>query len=135
MAWDWNKQASETDDWAGFLEAGNRLDGNLTSQGTLRVNCSVKGKLSSKQRLLLGAEAEVEGELEAQIVVVEGSFSGKIRAYERVEIKQSASFDGEATSPCFVIEPGAAVRGKCHVVKDEEKAETVLVKPAVSLQK
>jgi cytoskeletal protein CcmA (bactofilin family) len=135
MALDWKKESPEPDEWAGFLEAGIELDGSLACQGTFRVNCSVKGRLSSKQRLLLGAQAEVEGELEAQIVVVEGNFAGTIHAYERVEIKQSASVDGEITSPCFLIEPGATFRGKCHVIRRDERLETVLVRPADSLQK
>lgn len=135
MPWNSKDQPGEPDEWAGFLEAGIELEGNLTCQGTFRVNCSVKGRLSSKQRLLLGAQAEVEGELEAQVVVVEGTFAGTIHAYERVEIKRSASVDGEITSPCFLIEPGATFRGKCHVIRRDERVETVLVRPAVALQK
>lgn len=135
MPWNAKNQTGESDEWAGFLEAGIELDGNLACQGTFRVNCSVKGRLSSKQRLLLGTQAEVEGELEAQVVVIEGSFAGTIHAYERVEIKQSASVDGEITSPCFLIDPGATFRGKCHVIRRDERVETVLVRPAETLQK
>ena len=128
MAWEWKRQSQETDEWSGFLEAGIELEGKLASKGTFRVNCSVKGDLSSKLRLLLGAEANVEGQLEAPVVVIEGQFNGHAKGSERVEIKTSASVVGEITSPCVVIEPGSAFHGKCHVVRSD-RTETILVRP------
>ena len=134
MAWEWKRQSHETDEWSGFLESGIELEGKLASKGTFRVNCSIKGELASKVRLLLGPEADVEGQLDAPVVVIEGQFNGHAKGYERVDVKTSASVIGEITSPCVVIEPGAAFHGKCHVGRGDQ-IETVHVRPIESVRK
>ena len=81
MAWKiGGKGEPEAGDWIGFLEKGVKLEGTLDLTGTFRVNAQVKGTIISKDTLVLGEAAKVEGQIDANHVVVGGRFDGVIRA-------------------------------------------------------
>lgn len=103
-------------DWTGFLDQGVRLDGKLEAGGMFRIDSEMKGTLISRETLILGEHAVVEGEIKGNVVTVEGRFEGAIRASGRVEIQPKAIVKGEIYSSCVIFEPGAAFDGKCHML-------------------
>jgi len=116
MPWQWlEKRESEGEDWTGFLERGVRLQGDLATTGTFRINSAVSGRISSDGTLILGEQAEVEGELEGRIVLIGGKFTGTVRSAERVEIQSSAVVQGDIYCPCVSIGVGAIFHGRCHM--------------------
>ncbi len=114
MAWFDNR--SETGEWTGFLEPGVKLDGKLEATGMFRIDSEMKGTLVSRETLILGENAAVEGDIVGNHVVISGRFDGTIRATTRVEIQPKAIVRGEIHSACVMIEPGAVFDGKCHMV-------------------
>ena len=116
MPWQWlEKRESEGEDWTGFLEQGVRLQGDLVTTGTFRINSSVVGKVVSDGTLILGEAADVEGELEGRIVLIGGKFSGIVRSAERVEIQSSGVVQGDIYCPCVSVAVGAIFQGRCHM--------------------
>lgn len=113
MALSWFDQKGG--DWTGFLDQGVRLDGKLEASGMFRIDSEMKGTLISRETLILGEHAVVEGEIQGNVVTVEGRFEGTIRASGRVEIQPKAIVRGEVYSSCVIFEPGAAFDGKCHI--------------------
>ena len=114
MAWQWLDK-SEGDDWTGFLERGVRFQGDLATSGTFRINASVVGKIVSSGTLILGEQSEVEGELEAKVVLIGGKFSGTVKSTERVEIQSTGVVEGDIYCPCVSIAVGAIFHGRCHM--------------------
>jgi cytoskeletal protein CcmA (bactofilin family) len=128
MAWEWlEKKITEADEWTGFLERGIRVVGDIESSGTLRVNSRVQGTLKSQSMLILGAEAEVEGQLEARVVIVGGKFKGIVRALDRVEIQEKGVVTGEVHAKCLLIEPGAIFEGTCHMMPEASNGRIVAI--------
>jgi cytoskeletal protein CcmA (bactofilin family) len=128
MAWDWlEKKIADPDEWTGFLERGIRVVGDIESSGTLRVNSRVQGSLKSQSMLILGDEAEVEGQLEARVVIVGGKFKGIVRALERVEIREKGVVNGEVHARCLLIEPGAIFEGTCHMMPEASNGKIVAI--------
>ena len=73
MAWEWlGRSKQEVAEWTGFLEQGVRLDGRLEFPGTFRINGFAKGHLLSQHVLILGDEACVEGQINGNVVIIEG---------------------------------------------------------------
>jgi cytoskeletal protein CcmA (bactofilin family) len=133
LAWQWlERRAGEGEDWTGFLEQGVRLQGDLVATGTFRINAAVVGRLSSDGTLILGEQADVDGDLEARIVMIGGKFKGTIRAHDRVEIQTTGIVSGDVFSPCVVIAAGAIFQGKCHMVSQspEEQIVTIPIRSA-----
>ena len=128
MPWDWlERKITDSDEWTGFLEQGIRVVGDIESSGTLRVNSQVQGTLKSQSMLILGDQAEVEGQLEARVVIVSGKFKGIVRALERVEIQEKGMVSGEIHSRCLLIEPGAIFEGTCHMMPEASNGRIVAI--------
>jgi cytoskeletal protein CcmA (bactofilin family) len=102
-------------EWTGFLDQGVKLDGKLEANGLFRIDTEMKGKIVSKETLILGEHAVVEGEIEGSHVAVAGRFEGTIKATNRVEVQPKAIVKGEIYSSCVVFEPGAVFDGQCHM--------------------
>lgn len=110
-----NKPPPGADEWIGFLDRGVKLEGTLELAGTFRVDGEVKGKVRCKERLIVGENARVEGELECAVVSVAGRINGTVKGTNRVEILPSGAIEGEVHTPCLVIEAGGVLDGRCHM--------------------
>lgn len=131
MTFGWFDQADGQ--WTGFLDHGVRLDGKLEADGLFRIDSEMKGRIVSKETLILGEHAVVEGEIEGNHIAVGGRFEGTIKATNRVEVQPKAIVKGEIHSSCVVIEPGTVFDGQCHMKIGAEGgiAVSVLVRSAM----
>ena len=128
MAWNWfDRKRQDPSEWTGFLERGVKIEGKIETAGTFRIDSAMKGTLVSEDSLILGENANVEGEIIGNRVVIAGRFDGSIRAKGRVEIQPSAVVTGEIHSPCVVIEPGAIFDGHCHMPAPAEPAKPLTI--------
>jgi cytoskeletal protein CcmA (bactofilin family) len=119
LTWKWARptdKGPDAEEWIGFLDKGVRLDGTLELRGTFRLDAQIKGNIISSSRLLLGEEAQVEGQIEGNHVVIAGRFNGVILAKGRVEIQAKGVVTGEIHTPCLLIEPGGIFDGRCHML-------------------
>jgi cytoskeletal protein CcmA (bactofilin family) len=128
MAWEWfGRGKQEIAEWTGFLEQGVRLEGRLELPGTFRINGLAKAHLVSQQVLILGDKARVEGQIDGNVVIIEGRFDGVITARTRVEVQPKGVVTGEIHTPCLIIEPGAIFDGQCHMIADEDAAQPITI--------
>ena len=103
-------------EWAGFIDQGVAIEGKMVIAGMFRIDGAVKGSIASDHGLLLGENAKVEGQIDANDVTIAGRFDGHIFAKERVEIQPKGVVTGEIHSPCLVIQPGGILDGQCHML-------------------
>ena len=115
-----NKPPAGADEWIGFLDRGVKLEGTLELAGTFRVDGEVKGTVRCKERLIVGENGRLEGEIEGSLISVSGKIKGTVRATNRVELLPSGVIEGEVHTPCLVIEAGGVLEGRCHM-----RAETM----------
>ena len=113
MAWKLSNKPEDGDpgDWTGFLDKTVKMEGTLEVEGTFRFDAQLKGTIISKQSLVVGENARMEGQIEGNHVVVAGRFDGVIFAKGRVEIQAKGVVSGEIHTPCLVIEAGGMFRG------------------------
>jgi cytoskeletal protein CcmA (bactofilin family) len=57
---------------------GARLDGNVVSAGSLRIDGQVKGQINADGDVTLSPQSQVEADIRAQNVSVAGRFKGNI---------------------------------------------------------
>lgn len=122
-------------EWAGFIEKGVSVEGKIVIAGTFRVDGQVKGNITSEHSLLLGENSNVEGQVDANDVVIAGRFDGSIFAKERVEIQPTGVVTGEVHTPCLVIHSGGVLDGQCHMIAaaKEEKSITIPIRSGVQV--
>ena len=96
---------------------GVRVDGDVTAEKDLVVAGEVSGKIRSTH-LTIRPGGSIEAEVEADRVIVQGRASGSIAARDKIEVKASATVNGELSAPSVVIEEGAVVRGSVRMDVD-----------------
>ncbi len=128
MAWKiLERMQPDAGEWSGFLERGVRVEGRMELPGTFRIDSQLRGTITSEEMLILGESSAVEGEIDGNAVTIAGRFNGRIQARGRVEIHSKAIVTAEIQTPCLVIEPGALVDGRCHVVMGPEGSRPVTI--------
>jgi len=85
------------------------MRGDLESTGDILVKGKIHGNIQCKL-LIVDTQAQVEGGIEAEEVVVRGATRGTIRA-KSVRVEKTGNVDSEMYQESFSSEEGARIRG------------------------
>lgn len=122
-------KSGASSEWAGFIDSGVSFEGKITVTGMFRIDGDVKGNIVAENGLLLGENAKVEGQIDANDVTIAGRFDGQIFAKDRVEIQPKGVVTGEIHSPCLIIQPGGILDGHCHMLSFTSEGEQPIAIP------
>jgi cytoskeletal protein CcmA (bactofilin family) len=108
------KKEKNTDRISTFIGADASIDGSIEFKGTIRVDGSVKGNISSNGgTVVIGEKGVVNAEISVNVAVVMGEVNGTIDAKERIEVYPPGRLGGDIRSPIVSIEPGGIFNGNC----------------------
>ena len=89
------------------------ITGNLSASEDLAFEGRIEGTVSLPDHVLtIGAGAEVSAEVTARVVVLQGTLTGNVSAFERMEIKPSGRMNGDLVSPKVQMADGATFCGR-----------------------
>lgn len=100
-------------DLNGFLDRGASFRGELEFEDTMRIDGKFHGKISSKNELIVGESAHIEGDVHVGRIAISGTVVGRIVAAQRVEIHRNGKVYSDIDTPALVIEEGAIFQGNC----------------------
>src|SRR6478672_6239028 len=100
-------------DLNGFLDRGSSFKGELEFEDTMRIDGRFNGKIMSKNELIVGESATIEGDVHVGSIAISGTVIGKIVAAQRVEIHRNGKVYSDVDTPALVIEEGAIFQGNC----------------------
>jgi cytoskeletal protein CcmA (bactofilin family) len=96
------------------------IKGELDGSEDLTIEGQVEGKIELRDHTLtIGTSGRIKAQIFAKSVVVLGELVGNINASETVDIRESASVDGDLVSPRVAIAEGAHFRGSIDMQKKE----------------
>ncbi|HYC89298.1 MAG TPA: polymer-forming cytoskeletal protein [Thermoanaerobaculia bacterium] len=117
-------------DLNGFLDRGSSFKGELEFEDTMRIDGKFNGRIRSKNELIVGESAHIEGEIHVGRIAISGTVLGKITADQRVEIHRNGKVYSDIDTPALVIEEGAIFQGNCVMGERKGGSVTNLVKQA-----
>ena len=97
------------------LASDVEIKGTLKFTGELLFEGKLDGEIQTEGVLTLGDSAVINGNINAQSVVVRGKVTGNINAKEKIEIKAKAELFGDIRSTKLIIEEGVTYVGKTEV--------------------
>ena len=109
-----------------LIGAGTVIQGDIKSNGDIRIDGTLIGSLNVKGKLVIGTSGNIDGETICQNADVSGSIKGKITVNELLSLKSSAKLTGDIVTNKLAIEPGANFSGTCSmggVIKDIKHGE------------
>ena len=105
-----NKKGGELN---GFLDHGSSFKGELEFEDTMRIDGRFNGKIVSKNELIVGESAHIDGDIHVGRIAISGTVVGKIVADQRVEIHRNGKVYSDVDTPALIIEEGAIFQGNC----------------------
>lgn len=103
---------------AGALNAlvkGTVIEGTIRCDSDLRVDGTIKGKLSCQSKVIIGPTGAVDGEIRCQNAVIEGSFKGVLYVTELLNVRETAEVNGEITTNKLIVQSGARFNVACKM--------------------
>ena len=97
------------------LAADVEIKGNLKFAGELTFEGKLEGEITSEGVLTLGETAVINGNINAQSVIVRGKVNGNITAREKIDIKSKTEMFGDIRAAKLAIEEGVTFVGKTEV--------------------
>lgn len=96
-----------------IIGSGTVFQGDIISQGSMRVDGRYNGDIKIKGDLIVGDKGYVEGSIEAKNVSVSGELNGNIFTKGKVEINGTGKVTGDLNVKNLVIDDGAIFKGNC----------------------
>ncbi len=98
------------------------LTGSIVSDGEIQLDGQVDGDVKAGS-LIIGEEASVNGEVQAETVVIRGKVNGSVRA-RQVQLASTARIEGDIVHAALSVESGAFFDGHCRHSSDPLKEKS-----------
>lgn len=93
--------------------------GDIHGDGIVRIDGKAEGNILSKQGIILGEKADVEGSLESDNIIIFGHIKGSIKSKELI-LKSTGSVHGDIVSDFLEVEMGSKYDGNLKIGQREE---------------
>ncbi len=98
-----------------LIGKGTKITGNITSNGSVRIDGRLEGNLSTPHTLITGQDSFIKGDTRCKDAVLGGRIEGNISASGVVEMQSGASLLGDITCKGLIIQPKVFFEGHCKM--------------------
>jgi len=100
---------------SGFIDKDTEITGNIKFKDSFRIDGIFKGKILSGGSLIVGETGDLEADVEADSISINGRVKGSLNARDRIEIFSQGRVIGKIVAPKLIIEEGAFFQGSCQM--------------------
>lgn len=113
-----------------LIAQGTRIEGNMKFKEGLRVDGEVFGDIQANTEengslLVISEAAVVQGSIQADHVIINGTVRGPVHARELLELQPKARIEGDVSYVALEMHQGATISGQLRPlmagVSEEEK--------------
>ncbi len=104
-----------------IIGQGTTIEGNIKTQGNMRIEGKVVGEVTTKAKIVLGCSAKIKGNIVAQNAEIGGEIQGVVETSALLILKPTAVVQGDIIANKLIIEADAQFNGKCKMVADVAK--------------
>ena len=102
-----------------IVAAGMRIEGELKSNGNIRVDGVVAGKIQTDQDVLVGDNAQVDADIVAQNAVIGGTVKGNITVKGSLLVMETGKIVGNISCTNLGVREGAFISGNCKMYEQK----------------
>lgn len=121
MAKDNRTEASAPETVISIIGPGMKIVGDCETDGTIRVEGLVEGRVKAGKAVVVGKDGKVDGTVETQDAVISGTVAGTVTAESRLELQATARIEGDIHARRMQLEEGALVNGQVHMGEIPDK--------------
>lgn len=90
-----------------------KIQGDLNSEGNIRIEGHVTGKINTSQSVYINAGATITADVFAGNAVIGGEVKGNLKISGHLVLQGTARIAGDITCSILRVEDGAQFSGKC----------------------
>ncbi len=103
-----------------------KIEGDLVSEGDIKVDGTVSGKIRTSKNLFVGPTAKIDADIESGSATVAGTIDGNLKINGLLVILQTGRIVGDINCRQLAIEEGAYFAGNCTM---SDKGKSVAAAP------
>ncbi len=107
-----------------LISKGTTIKGDIETDGDLRIDGNLIGKIITKGKLVVGDTASIEGTVECANADISGKVIAQVTVSQLIVLKESSRFSGDIITKKISIEPGAVFSGKCQMASENLSSAT-----------
>lgn len=92
---------------------GTSIEGDLSSNGDLRIDGVVHGNVTTENKCVLGVSGTITGDIYAKSCDIGGKVIGNIKVTGLLLLKNSGKVNGDINTSKMVVESGGEFNGSC----------------------
>lgn len=104
------------------ISKGTFIQGDLQSEGDIRIDGEVKGTIRSRSKVLVGQEGFVDGDVQCVHAEILGRVKGSLTVQEHLNLRGNARMEGDVLTTHLEMEPTVRFNGKCTMQDKVELA-------------
>ena len=113
-----------------ILAHGCKFKGEITVQGTFRVEGEFEGTISKPENLVVGKTGVVTADINVKNAVIGGRVFGNIVAENKIELQGGSHVEGDIRTRRLVIDEGVFFEGNCSMGNKQPGVTAPDSKPA-----
>ncbi|TWO65019.1 polymer-forming cytoskeletal protein [Caenimonas sedimenti] len=116
-----------------LIAQGTRIEGNMKFHEGLRIDGEVFGDIRASDQsslLVISEAAVVQGEVQADHVIINGTVRGPVHARELLELQPKARIEGDVSYVALEMHQGAIISGQMRPLVMGAEDEKPLLKLA-----
>lgn len=92
-----------------------KIQGDLNSEGNIRIEGSVAGKVQTTQSVHVGEAAVITADVLAGNAIIAGQVQGNMKISGNLILQSTARVHGDINCAILRVEEGAQFSGKCNM--------------------
>ncbi|HHI87687.1 MAG TPA: polymer-forming cytoskeletal protein [Candidatus Cloacimonetes bacterium] len=101
-----------------------KFKGEVNSEGGIRIDGEVEGKIICDGFLMIGEKALIKADIQSDEAIISGKVEGNITIEKKVELKSTASIQGDVIAKVLSMESGTQICGNCSIKQVEGETKT-----------
>ena len=98
-----------------IIAVGMSLDGDCETDGSIRIEGTVRGNVRAGKSVVIGKDGLVDGSIFTQDAVISGQVLGSVTAESRLELQSTSHIAGEIYTLRLQVDDGASLQGQVSV--------------------
>jgi cytoskeletal protein CcmA (bactofilin family) len=113
------KRSSNIPDSPNLINESTQIYGKVEAAESLRIDGKVEGDINCSARLVIGKNAEIQGNIVCQHLELLGKVFGDVMAENSCTLRGSALLKGKLSTTLLSIENGAQFQGQCSMLESK----------------
>jgi cytoskeletal protein CcmA (bactofilin family) len=97
------------------IAPGMKVVGDVETSGILKIEGTVQGSIRGARQVMLGRSGVIQGDVQAEEVILGGRVVGTVTATERVEIQANSVIEGDVHTRSIVVFEGGLLNGNVRM--------------------